>query len=101
MRKKQAQFITNATVSAKREQMMQIRYFAQLAERLNCRSEQVSSRAPTAGALLQELRQRGEPWHSALDHAGLLIAVNQVMANAETPLQPTDEVAFMPPVSGG
>jgi len=31
----------------------------------------------------------------------LLVAVNQAFANWDQPLQPGDEVAFLPPVSGG
>jgi molybdopterin synthase sulfur carrier subunit len=32
---------------------------------------------------------------------GLRVAVNQAFAPADTPLQPGDEVAFLPPISGG
>jgi molybdopterin synthase sulfur carrier subunit len=32
---------------------------------------------------------------------GLRVAINQRFAAAETPLQPGDEVAFLPPITGG
>ncbi len=33
--------------------------------------------------------------------AGLRVAVNHAFAHPEQPLQPGDEVAFLPPISGG
>jgi molybdopterin synthase sulfur carrier subunit len=83
------------------QKTLYIRYFAQLAEALGCREECLDSDAATTGELLDELRARGTPWSSELARQPLLIAVNQVMAHADTPLQADDEVAFMPPVSGG
>lgn len=49
---------------------------------------------PTLGALLTS------PTFAALPREALL-AVNQTFANRETRLAPGDEVALMPPVSGG
>ncbi|MGM0450475.1 MAG: MoaD/ThiS family protein, partial [Pseudomonadota bacterium] len=36
-----------------------------------------------------------------LDDDCVLMAVNQAMAREATPVQPGDEVAFFPPVTGG
>lgn len=49
---------------------------------------------PTLGALL------ADPAFAALPREALL-AVNQTFANRETPLAAGDEIALMPPVSGG
>jgi molybdopterin synthase sulfur carrier subunit len=32
---------------------------------------------------------------------GVRVAINQQFASADTPLQPGDELAFLPPISGG
>ena len=50
--------------------------------------------APTLGALL------ADPRFAALPEDALL-AVNQTFAERTTPLREGDEVALMPPVSGG
>lgn len=56
--------------------------------------------APMAGATLTPR----EIWH-ALDLPGNLngirVAINQRFADADTPLQSRDELAFLPPISGG
>jgi len=55
------------------------------------------------GESLDGLRRRYESRFPKLLAVGnsLLLAVNQEIANASTPLRDGDEVAFMPPVSGG
>ena len=49
---------------------------------------------PTLGDLLADPRFAALP-------ADALLAVNQTFADRSTPLQDGDEVALMPPVSGG
>jgi sulfur-carrier protein len=79
-----------------------IRYFASLREQLGRDSEQLDSSASSVEQLIHELAQRGEVWQSLLaDNNRLQIAVNQAIARRNTPLQPDDEVAFFPPVTGG
>jgi molybdopterin synthase catalytic subunit len=55
------------------------------------------------GETLRGLRRRYEARFPQLLSAGdsLLLAVNEAIANSSTPLHDGDEVAFMPPVSGG
>jgi len=55
--------------------------------------------ATTVGALRSALRAQGDEW-SALDGT-LMMAVNQTLVQAEAEVQPGDEVAFFPPVTGG
>ena len=50
--------------------------------------------AALAGALDQCQRK-------ALDAPGVRVAVNQVLAHRSAPLAAGDEVAFLPPVTGG
>ncbi len=65
-----------------------------------CAQEQVEL---PEGENLQGLRRRYEARFPRLMSVGgsLLLAVNQEIANGSTPLRDGDEVAFMPPVSGG
>lgn len=45
----------------------------------------------------------GEVWRQLNlgDDEGIRCAVNQVFAAPDHPLQPNDELAFLPPISGG
>ena len=84
--------------------IIDILYFARLREALGLASERMplSPTIATAGALRAHLQARGGAW--AIELAGdrpVRIAVNQVIAGAETPLHAGDEVAFLPPVTGG
>lgn len=85
--------------------MIKILYFASLRERLGRASEDYT-KAPlpvTAGDLLAALSARGGVWSETLpgESAAVKIAINQRMANIETPIEDGDEVAFFPPVTGG
>ena len=55
--------------------------------------------ATTLGELRTALRAQGEDW-AALDST-LMMAVNQTLVQPEARVQPGDEVAFFPPVTGG
>jgi molybdopterin synthase sulfur carrier subunit len=48
------------------------------------------------------LMRRGGAWNEALaDMKVVRVSVNKDMATANAPLNPGDEVAFFPPVTGG
>ena len=84
--------------------MVEIFYFARVREELGHAEEQLEL-PPGVGRvvdLLNLLRDRGEPWATALsaDHV-LLTSVNQSIARLDTPIQDGDEIAFFPPVTGG
>jgi len=55
----------------------------------------------TVDALRTWLGQEYPALTTSLVRAGNRIAVNHVMASGETPIKPTDEIAFMSPLSGG
>lgn len=79
-----------------------IRYFARLREELDTDGESLPcAGARTAGDLLAQLASRGGPWQQLAEGQPVMIAVNQAMARPDTPVQPGDEVAFFPPVTGG
>lgn len=84
--------------------MVRLLFFAAFRERLGRDREEVAlpAGAATVGALVEQLRTRGGAWSEVFAAGrGWRVAVNQDMAEAETPLRAGDEVAFFPPVTGG
>jgi len=84
--------------------MIRILYFARFREQLGTAGEEV---VPDAGLarvtdLVSLLCRRGGAWSDVFGgSATVLIAVNQEMAGPDTPIVDGDEVAFLPPVTGG
>jgi len=79
-------------------------YFARLKEALGRASERLSlpPSVDTVGALREHLRARGGAWEAELAAAKpVRVALNQEMAAPGARLNPGDEVAFFPPVTGG
>jgi molybdopterin synthase sulfur carrier subunit len=81
-----------------------ILYFASLAETLGTNAEQLEL-APdcnTVEDLVESLRARGEPFAGAFDGSTrILVAINQEMSEPSAAIEPGDEIAFFPPVTGG
>jgi molybdopterin synthase sulfur carrier subunit len=83
---------------------VKVLFFASLRERLGTPLEEVDipDSASTVAGLRLHLMQRGGAWRDVLaDMKVVRVAVNQDMAAANAPLNPGDEVAFFPPVTGG
>jgi molybdopterin converting factor subunit 1 len=83
---------------------LRVRYFAALRDALGREEERV----PVAGeglrlaALRDLLLERHGEAAGALAAPGVRVAVNQAFAESDDPwLVPGDEVAFLPPVTGG
>lgn len=82
--------------------LVTVRFFASLREALGCESMPVEIscgslagvRAALAGTLTAAQRE-------ALAAPGVRIAVNQTLGQDDASLQAGDEVAFLPPVTGG
>ncbi|WP_299976510.1 molybdopterin converting factor subunit 1 [uncultured Pseudoteredinibacter sp.] len=82
--------------------MITLLYFARYREVLGLDSEQLVFAKPcTVQDVIEQLKQRGEPWSSTLSDSKLMLAVNQTIASAEQELNDGDELAFFPPVTGG
>ncbi len=84
--------------------MIRILYFAWLRERTGRGEEAIDlpAEVSTVGALIDWLRALGPGYESAFAQPRLVrCAVNQVFADAQTPVAAGDEVAFFPPVTGG
>lgn len=75
-----------------------VRYFAQLREQRGLEQEQLETSASTPEGLYEDLRKvHGFVLRPCLVRA----AVNGSFVAADHPLQPDDEVVFVPPVAGG
>lgn len=82
--------------------LVTVRFFASLRETLGCESVPLEVecaslagvRAALAGTLPAAQRD-------ALAAPGVRVAVNQSLAQGDVALQAGDEVAFLPPVTGG
>jgi len=82
--------------------MITLLYFARYREALGLDSEQLSITPPcSVQDVIEQLKQRGEPWLSILADSKLMLAVNQTIATADQALNDGDELAFFPPVTGG
>jgi sulfur-carrier protein len=78
--------------------------FANLREKVGTPVEVVElpDSASTVAGLRLHLMKRSEAWHDVLaDMKVVRVAVNHDMAAANAPLNPGDEIAFFPPVTGG
>ena len=83
---------------------MKIVYFAWLREKAGIAEEVVTPPASVrnVGDLIDWLAGRGGGHADALaDLSVVRVAVNQEYANLDHPLEPEDEVALFPPVTGG
>jgi molybdopterin synthase sulfur carrier subunit len=83
--------------------MLNILYFARLRETFGLEKESLNVPATaTVAGLLTELRARGGVWADSLGvNKHWRVAVNQDMAEIDTPLKSGDEIAIFPPVTGG
>lgn len=83
---------------------MKILYFAWLRTRIGIPSEIVEPPAEVrdVGALVDWLKTRSPKHAEALANSKVVkVAVNQEHVPYDHPLDPTDEVALFPPVTGG
>jgi len=82
---------------------LKLLFFARLRETLGVSRDSFTLNAPaTVADLLGALRDRGGVWATELATGrNFRIAVNQEMADLNTPLSEGDEVAIFPPVTGG
>jgi molybdopterin converting factor small subunit len=55
----------------------------------------------TVAQLLVKIIEAQPHWAQDLNHKTILVAVDQVMAQSDTLVSASSEVAFFPPVTGG
>lgn len=82
--------------------MITITYFGSLKTLQPSGSEQLDWAGGTTEDLLALLRGRGPDWHEALQPGRVFkLALNQQLLHAAAPVADGDEVAILPPVTGG
>lgn len=81
---------------------IRILFFAALREQLGAElALEIAPRA-TVADVRAALRARGAPWAGLLDATrGTRAALNQALCSEQAAVQPGDELAFFPPVTGG
>ena len=81
---------------------LDILYFAWLRERVGQPRETVTTDAATVRDLIAELTATSEGHAAAFsDMASLRCAVDQQLADLDSPITDAREVAFFPPMTGG
>lgn len=79
-----------------------VRFFASLREVIDCDGEETTLPEPTLACLRTQLAERlNAEQVAALNADGVRVAVNQTIVQGETALATGDEIAFLPPVTGG
>lgn len=82
--------------------MVEVMYFAWVRERIGEPREQVETNAATVAELVEELRGREDRYALAFsDLSALRVALDQELAEFDSPLAGVREVAFFPPMTGG
>ncbi|HEY9134463.1 MAG TPA: molybdopterin converting factor subunit 1 [Pseudomonadales bacterium] len=92
------------SLKSKSLKVIKLLYFASIREALDSQGESLDygEHCQDISSLLEYLKSRGAPWPTLLGASTpVLVAVNQVIAQNNEPIQDGDEVAFFPPVTGG
>ena len=81
--------------------MIIVRLFAMLKDRAGTGEIRIDDSPPTVKALLAEVSRRHSALAELITAGRLLVSVNQEFAGQDAALRDGDEVALMPPFSGG
>ena len=82
--------------------MIKVLFFGQLKEQLGVAHTAVSvAHDMTVAQLLVKIIEAQPHWAQDLNHKTILVAVDHVMAQSDTLVSASSEVAFFPPVTGG
>lgn len=79
---------------------VQVQFFARFRETLGTESERLEGTFATVEAVRQHLLTRGGVW-DVLGEPNIMCARNQELCQLDEPVEPGDEVAFFPTVTGG
>jgi molybdopterin synthase sulfur carrier subunit len=79
--------------------MARVLLFGRLSDVAGWRERQIES--AFLSALRRRLAEEDSTLGDALAGPGVQVALDQVIVRADAPLNPSSEVAFLPPMSGG
>jgi|TARA_B100000959_G_scaffold282350_1_gene348534 molybdopterin converting factor subunit 1 len=81
---------------------VKVLYFASVKDRLGKDEEELELEdGVTLQSLLNRLKSENNALAKFLEAHSFLFAVNEEIANPDTILKPNDEIAILPPLSGG
>ncbi len=80
---------------------MRVLFFGRLAEIAGGREQAAPDTIASVSALVAHLTQTDATLGEALAGKGVRAAVNKTIVTGDAPLKAGDEIAFMPPLSGG
>jgi len=80
---------------------MEIRVFGILASTLGRTTVELADEPADVDELLAKLRESEPDIEIFLDREKVAVAINHEFVKDNTPIKPGDEVALLPPVSGG
>ncbi len=80
---------------------MQVRVFGILASTLGRSTVEIDNEPASVNELLQKLRGAEPDIRIFLDREKVAVAVNHEFVKGNATIRPDDEVALLPPVSGG
>ncbi len=81
--------------------MITVKLFALLKEKAGREELTVNAAGPTVASLLAQIAAEYPALADMIERGGLLVSVNQELARPDTAVREGDEVALMPPFSGG
>lgn len=90
------------TVANATQVHVQVRFFASLRESMDIDAIELKLDDASLAGVRSQLATLLDPaQREALNAPGVQVAVNQAIVQGEAALQPGDEIAFLPPVTGG
>ena len=90
------------TVANATQVRVQVRFFASLRESMDIDAIELELDDASLAGVRSQLATLLDPaQRDALNAPGVQVAVNQAIVQGEAVLQPGDEIAFLPPVTGG
>ncbi len=82
--------------------MVDLIYFSWIREKIGKSSESIETSANTVLDLIEELKKKDIRYSEAFSDLGSFrVAINQELADFDTPIARATEIAFFPPMTGG
>ena len=95
-------FACNERIGKKAFVNVKVLYFASLKDKLGKETEEFEVEdGMTLKSLINQIKTKNNSIAKLLEGHSFLFAVNQEIANLETVLKSDDEIAVLPPLSGG
>lgn len=93
----------NINPSSAQNPTVTLLFFARIGEILGRQNEvlELNNSITTVANLVDFLSNRGELWTKTLHDSNIKVAVNHTISSSKQSIEAGDEIAFLPPVTGG